>query len=71
MMKKKGIELRSNGQPGAAVPTFFLSFICTAAIFVVCGVGIGAAWAQSSAASQVANAAEAKTAAKQSRMSRY
>jgi hypothetical protein len=65
MMKKKGIELRSNGQPGAAVPTFFLSFICTAAIFVVCGVGIGAAWAQSSAASQVANAAEAKTAAKQ------
>jgi photosynthetic reaction center cytochrome c subunit len=52
MMVKKGIELRSNGPLGfargrlsrAAVPTFF---IWIAAIFVICAVVAGGAWAQS------------------------
>jgi hypothetical protein len=55
-------ELRSNGQPGAAVPTFFLFM---AAVLVICASVIGGANAQSGVAPQPANAAEPKTAAKQ------
>jgi len=47
MSKKGRIELRSNGQPRAAVPTFF---IWLAVVFVICGVVGGGAKAQSAAA---------------------
>jgi photosynthetic reaction center cytochrome c subunit len=60
--KSKGVELRSNGQPGAAVPTFFLQ---VASIIVVSAVVIGAAWAQSGAGSQAVNGAGPKTAGQQ------
>src|ERR1700761_508436 len=60
--KSKGVELRSNGQPRAAVPTFFLQ---VASIVVMSAVVIGGANAQSSAASQAANGVEPKTAGRQ------
>ena len=59
MREKKRFELRSNGQPRAAVPTLF---IWIAAIFVVCA---GGAWAQSGAASQAMDASAPKTAGQQ------
>src|SRR5579863_3360256 len=49
MSEREPIELRLIGQPKAAVPTFFISI---AAIFVICAVAIGGAWAQSGAVSQ-------------------
>ena len=62
MSGRKIFELRSNGQPGAAVPTFFLFM---AAVLVVCASVIGGANAQSGAVPQPTNDAEPKTAAKQ------
>jgi photosynthetic reaction center cytochrome c subunit len=60
--KSKGFELRSNGQPRAAVPTFFL-FV--AAVFVICTSVMDIGWAQAGAGSQAANGAEPKTAGQQ------
>jgi len=58
-MNEKGrIEVRSNGQPRAAVHSFF---VWLAVVFVICGVVIGGAKAQSGAGSQAA-APAAKTA---------
>ncbi len=48
MSGERRIELRSNGQPGAAVPTFF---IWLAVVFVMFGVVISGARAQSAASS--------------------
>ncbi|MGB7601870.1 MAG: hypothetical protein WBM24_16295, partial [Candidatus Sulfotelmatobacter sp.] len=59
MRVKKDIELRSNGQPGAALPTFFLFM---AAVVVICAGVMDIAWAQSGAAPQAANSAGPKTA---------
>src|SRR5271166_3552897 len=47
MSGERRIDLRSNGQPGAAVPTFF---IWLAVVFVMFGVVISGARAQSAAA---------------------
>ncbi len=62
MMAKKGVELRSNGQPRAAVPTFFI-FI--AAVVVICGGVMEGASAQSNAAPPASNTAGPKTAGQQ------
>ena len=48
MSGERRIEVRSNGQPRAAVPTFV---IWLAAVFVICGVVMGGARAQSAASS--------------------
>jgi photosynthetic reaction center cytochrome c subunit len=63
MRVRKGIELRSNGQPRAAVPTFFVGI---ATILLICGLAmISGASAQSAAGtpqtSQTANAPGPKT----------
>jgi photosynthetic reaction center cytochrome c subunit len=47
MKGKKCFELRSKGQPRAAVPAFFVGL---AVVFVICGVVLGGARAQSAAA---------------------
>jgi len=61
MNGKKRFGLRPNGQPRAAVPTFF---VWIAAIFAVV-VCAGGAWAQSGAASPATNAPSSKTAEQQ------
>ena len=55
MNGKKRVELRSAGQPRAAVPTLFRGI----AAIVICGIVIGGAKAQSGAASQSASPAAA------------
>ncbi len=60
--KSKPIELRSNGRPRAAVPTFF---IFMAAVVLICGGVMEGARAQSSAAPQAANSGGPKTAGQQ------
>jgi outer membrane lipoprotein-sorting protein len=60
--KSKPIELRSNGQPRAAVPTFF---IFMAAVVLICGGVMEGAWAQSGVAPQAANSSGPKTAGQQ------
>ena len=60
--KSKPIELRSNGRPRAAVPTFF---IFMAAVVLICGGVMEGARAQSSAAPQAANSGGPKTAVQQ------
>jgi photosynthetic reaction center cytochrome c subunit len=61
-LKSKRVELRSNGQPRAAVPTFFLQ---VASIVIISAVVIGGANAQSGAGGGAANAGEPKTAGQQ------
>jgi hypothetical protein len=61
MKGTRGIELRSIGQSRAAVPTFVL----TVALVLICGTVIRGATAQSTVASQTANAHSPKTAEQQ------
>ncbi|MGB8580061.1 MAG: c-type cytochrome [Candidatus Sulfotelmatobacter sp.] len=63
--KSKRIELRSNGQPRAAVPTFFIFMAAVVVIFAICGLVGDGAWAQSGAAPQAANSSGPKTAGQQ------
>jgi hypothetical protein len=60
--KDRGIELRSIGQPRAAVPRFVLG---TIAVFASCGTLLGGAKAQSGAPAQAAAAPQHKTAVQQ------
>jgi photosynthetic reaction center cytochrome c subunit len=62
MSGKKRIELRSIGQPGAAVPAFILG---AAAVFAICAVVISGAWAQSAAVPAAASAPGPKKAEEQ------
>ena len=57
MNGKKPIELRSMGQPGAAVPTLFLGI---AAIFMICGLEISGVQAQSGGGAPASSAAGPK-----------
>ncbi|HVR26171.1 MAG TPA: c-type cytochrome [Candidatus Polarisedimenticolia bacterium] len=61
MTEKKRAELRSTGQPRAAVPAFFLGIL----VIVICGIVVGGAKAQPGGASQAVSAPGPKKAEEQ------
>ena len=66
MNERKPIELRSMGQPGAAVPRLFIGIAAIFIfVFIFCAVVIGGARAQSGGVAPTSNAAEPKKAEEQ------